>query len=116
MFEYLRKRNFKVSEKRAAQLTLKLAKALYYLHCYGIIHRDIKPENILMTDDSEEAEPKILDFGLSKIIGPQVKCKEFHGTLYYAAPEVLLNKDYDNKVDIWALGVICYSLLIGQLP
>ena len=41
-----------------------------YLHSYGVIHRDLKLENILMSDNSEHAVPKIVDFGLSKILGP----------------------------------------------
>jgi len=55
-----------------------------------VAHRDIKPENILMNDNSETAEAKIVDFGLSKIIGPNEKSTDPFGTLSYVAPEVLL--------------------------
>ena len=81
LFSYLARRNFKINEKRAVELIYKLASAIDYLHFYGIIHRDLKPENILMTDDSENADLKLLDFGLSTIIGPNETCKEPLGTL-----------------------------------
>jgi len=81
LFNYIEKRDFKLSEPRAAQIIHKLSTAIFYLHSYGIAHRDLKPENILMTDDSEEADIRLLDFGLSKIIGPNETCTEPFGTL-----------------------------------
>ena len=55
--------------------------AVFYLHSYGIIHRDLKPENILMSDETDEADPKILDFGLSKLLNKDEQCFESHGTV-----------------------------------
>jgi serine/threonine protein kinase len=81
LFTYLEKRGFKLSETRTAQLIHKLSAAIYYIHQYGIVHRDLKPENILMTDDTNEADIKLVDFGLSKIIGPNSFCNEPFGTL-----------------------------------
>ena len=81
MFTYLSKRGFALPEPRAAVIIHKLTAAIYYLHSYGITHRDLKPENILMSDDTDNAELKILDFGLSKIIGPKELCTEPYGTL-----------------------------------
>lgn len=83
LFNYLKKRNFKVSEERACELIFKIANSVEYLHTFGIVHRDLKPENILMTDDSEKADLKLLDFGLSKILLPGETCKESFGTLVY---------------------------------
>jgi serine/threonine protein kinase len=83
LFTYLEKRGFRLKEPRAAELIHKLSTAIFYLHSYGIAHRDLKPENILMTDDSEEADIRLLDFGLSKIIGPNETCNEPFGTLVY---------------------------------
>ena len=60
-----------------------------YLHGFGIVHRDLKLENIMMSDDTENAVPKIVDFGLSKIIGPSNTSSEPFGTLGYISPEVL---------------------------
>ena len=81
LFSYLEKRAFKLSEPRAANLIHKLATAIYYLHTYGIAHRDLKPENILVKDNFEEADIRIVDFGLSAIIGPNQTCKEAFGTV-----------------------------------
>jgi serine/threonine protein kinase len=81
LFSYIEKRNFRLAEPRAAQIIHKLATAVYYLHEYGIAHRDLKPENILMTDTTEDADIRLLDFGLSKIIGPNETCNEPFGTL-----------------------------------
>ena len=86
------------------------------MHSYGIIHRDLKPENILMTDSTDHADIRLLDFGLSKIIGPGEKCAEPFGTISYAAPELLQGKCYDKAVDSWSIGIITYLLLIGVLP
>ncbi len=83
LFSYLQKRSFKIKESRAAKIIHKLATAVFYIHSYGIVHRDLKPENILMTDNSDDADIRLLDFGLSKIIGPTQLCKEPYGTLVY---------------------------------
>jgi serine/threonine protein kinase len=81
LFSYIEKRGFKLEEKRAAEIIHKLSTAVYYLHSYGIAHRDLKPENILMTDYSDSADLRLVDFGLSKIIGPNELCTEPFGTL-----------------------------------
>ena len=81
LFTYLEKRGFRLSESRTAQLIHKLSAAIFYIHSYGIVHRDLKPENILMTDETNEADIKLVDFGLSKIIGPNSFCNEPFGTL-----------------------------------
>ncbi len=82
LFSYLEERDFKISEERACSIVHSLAAALYYLHSYGITHRDLKPENMMLVDESENAEVKILDFGLSRIIGPTEKCSEPFGNKY----------------------------------
>jgi len=116
LFTYLEKRKFTISEQRAKELSHQMATAIYYLHSFGIAHRDLKPENILMENDSDTACCKIVDFGLSKIIGPSESSLDPFGTLSYVAPEVLLQKPYSKEVDIWSLGVISYLLLSRVLP
>ncbi len=81
LFDYLQVRDFDIPEKRAAQLISQIILALNFLHSFGILHRDLKLENILMTNDSELASIKILDFGLSKILGPKETCMEMLGTI-----------------------------------
>ena len=81
LFTYLEKRKFNISELRAKVIAHQIATALYYLHSFGVAHRDLKPENILMVDTSDETDLKIVDFGLSKIIGPNETSMDPFGTL-----------------------------------
>ena len=76
----------------------------------------MKPENILMEHEGDDAKLKIVDFGLSKIIGPNETSLDPFGTLSYVAPEVLLQKPYGKEVDYWSLGVITYLMLSRVLP
>lgn len=73
LFNYLEKRDFTIPENKARELSHSIAIGIFYLHSFGIAHRDLKPENILMTDDTDGAQPKLVDFGLSKIVGPSEK-------------------------------------------
>ena len=116
LFSYIEKRNYKLPEPRAAEIIHKLSMAIFYIHSYGIIHRDLKPENILMTDNTDKADIRLLDFGLSKIVGPTEKCTEPYGTLSFVAPEVLKGKPYGKSVDLWSIGIIAYLLMCGFLP
>ena len=94
MFDYLQARDFNLGEARVRELTYQLSKGLKYLHHYGIVHRDLKLENVMMTDTSEQSVPKLVDFGLPKMIGPNEKADEPFGTLGYVAPEILEKKPY----------------------
>lgn len=116
MFDYLQDRGFDIEEDQAKGFVMKIAQALRYLHSYGIAYRDLKPENILMSSNSDDADIKLSDFGLSKIIAPNEKSDEPFGTISYAAPEVLLGESHDKSVDIWSLGVVAYLLVSGTLP
>ena len=116
LFDYLKTRNFQVTEDRVKDLTLQITFAISYLHSYGIVHRDIKLENVMMSDASDHAVPKLVDFGLAKIIGPTEKSDEPFGTLGYVAPEVLNKEPYSFSCDLWSLGCIAYALLSGSLP
>jgi serine/threonine protein kinase len=90
LFTYIEKRGFVLPEKRTAEIIHRLATAIFYLHSYGITHRDIKPENILMTDNTENADVRLVDFGLSKIIGPTETCMEPFGTLVYIISNLVI--------------------------
>lgn len=105
-----------LTESQIKKLILQIASGINYLHHFGIIHRDLKPENIMMTDKSEHAIVKIVDFGLSKVLGISEKSNDAYGTLAYAAPEVIKKVFYGKSVDIWSLGVILYFLISGQFP
>ena len=116
LFSYLENRHFRVSEKRASNIIHQMATAVYYMHSYGVVHRDLKPENVLMTSTDEDSDIRILDFGLSKILGPYEKCDEPYGTLTYCAPEIIVDEPYSKPVDLWSLGVMTYLMVSGKLP
>jgi len=117
LFDYLERRDFKIDEARAKTITRQICSAVYYLHSYGIVHRDLKLENVMMTNDHDtQSMPKLVDFGLAGIKGPNLKFKDAVGTVSYAAPEVLKGHSYDKSIDIWSIGIIIYVLLIGYLP
>lgn len=83
-----------------------------YLHKKNIVHWDLKPENLLFTSNNVL---KITDFGTSKIFKSKKKMNTTHGTPYYIAPEVIDQK-YDEKCDIWSVGVILFIMLCGKPP
>jgi serine/threonine protein kinase len=80
------------------------------------VHRDIKLENVMMSDKTDKAIAKIVDFGLSKIMGQNEKTDEPFGTVGYVAPEVLRKEPYTFACDAWSLGCIVYALISGCLP
>lgn len=116
LFTYLEKRKFKITEMQARKITHSLGAALYYLHSYGIVHRDLKPENVIMSDTTDSADVKLVDFGLSRMLGPSQVCTEPYGTIGYVAPEVLSQRPYGKAVDIWSLGIITYLMMVSCLP
>jgi len=92
--------------------------AVKHLHEHNIVHRDLKPENFLMNDTGDDAEIKLIDFGLSKRFSTKDNIEKMHtvvGTPYYVAPEVLKG-NYDKQCDVWSLGVILFVFLCGYPP
>jgi len=103
-------------EKEAQTVLKQLLEALKYLHEKGITHRDLKPENLLYATEKEDSDLKLADFGLSKMMTDKTNMNTVCGTPGYCAPEVLNGKQYDNSIDMWAVGVIAYILLCGFEP
>lgn len=86
-----------------------------YIHSKGIIHRDLKLENFLFSSTHQQSELKMIDFGLSKHFKYGEVQHEAVGTPYTVAPEVI-HGSYDERCDVWAIGVITYLLLSGDPP
>jgi serine/threonine protein kinase len=104
-------------EKKIKEIIYQIGTGIEYLHHFGILHRDLKPENLMMSEKNHEvAIVKIVDFGLSKILGIQEKSNDSYGTLSYAAPEVIQKYNYNNTIDIWSMGIILFFLVCGYLP
>ena len=106
------------SEEVAAVIIKSVLQAITYCHSRGIIHRDLKPENILVPTGSAKIDYtllKIIDFGASVLKKDDGKISFRFGTPYYIAPEVL-QESYNEKCDVWSIGVIVYLLLVGQAP
>ena len=113
---FLKVNKFTLSEKKICEIIYQIASGLKYLHQYGIVHRDLKPDNIMLTETEDMNQIKIMDFGLSKIMGPNETVDDGFGTLCYVAPEVLLRIPYNKEIDIWSMGVIFYYMTCGILP
>ena len=114
--EYLKENNFNLKESKAANIILQIANGIKYLHKFGIVHRDLKPDNIMIMQNDNKINVKIMDFGLSKIVSKEEKLVEGFGTLLYAAPELIQNMPYNIEIDVWSLGVILFYMFTGYYP
>lgn len=103
------------NEKEALKITSDLFSAMAYLHSRKIVHRDMKFENVMFTNTSKHAVVKIIDFGLSKKFAANEFLADTVGTVYTMSPE-LLSGSYNEKADIWSLGVVCFMLLSSSMP
>jgi len=100
-----------------------VAKALDAAHAKGVAHRDLKAENVFLANDPDGGVfPKLLDFGIAKLLAPEDGLKHKTrtglavGTPYYMSPEQCRGRDIDHRTDLYAFGVLCYRMLTGVYP
>ncbi|MDF3068585.1 MAG: uncharacterized protein K0R38_4186 [Polyangiaceae bacterium] len=114
------KQHGRVEVSTALQLLSPIADALDLAHGAGIVHRDLKPQNIFLAwDFSGDTVPKLLDFGMAKLLGDSTVHTVSGtpiGTPLYMSPEQARGERVDQRSDVYALGVLCFELLTGQLP
>lgn len=103
-----------LQEARIWKILIQLLTALYYIHKKNIIHRDIKSLNVFVT---KEGDVRLGDLGLAKMLDYAGKMSHATvGTPYYLSPEICEDKPYNEKTDIWSLGVILYELCTYKHP
>jgi eukaryotic-like serine/threonine-protein kinase len=104
----------------AVDYVLQSCAAMAEAHGVGIVHRDLKPANLFLAEDNGERIVKVLDFGISKVVGETTRLTgsgAVMGTVLYMSPEqVRAAPDVDTRADIWALGMILYELVAGRAP
>ncbi|MCA9178653.1 MAG: serine/threonine protein kinase, partial [Planctomycetales bacterium] len=127
MLEYVEGANLREMQEQgrasvaeALMIIPQLCEALQFAHDAGVVHRDIKPENILL---DARGNVKVMDFGLAKLADAPMAdrrltgTRQVMGTLHYMAPEQYERpREVDHRADIFALGVVFYELLTGELP
>jgi hypothetical protein len=109
-------REEKLEPRRAAELALRLARALAFVHERGIVHRDVKPSNVLL--DQASGEPRLTDFGIAaaRDLERLTRTGVFVGTLSYCAPEQVFGGEVGPPADVFALGCVLHELLAGAPP
>eukprot|EP00535_Pseudo-nitzschia_heimii_P013383 CAMPEP_0197200068 /NCGR_PEP_ID=MMETSP1423-20130617/34206_1 /TAXON_ID=476441 /ORGANISM="Pseudo-nitzschia heimii, Strain UNC1101" /LENGTH=1327 /DNA_ID=CAMNT_0042653941 /DNA_START=677 /DNA_END=4660 /DNA_ORIENTATION=+ len=106
------------TEREARQVCKTVFTAIDYCHKKKVAHRDIKPQNVFLHEEGDDTSVRVANFGLAKRVVCENSLQTVCGTAHYVAPEILDNKcgGYDQRCDIWSLGVFTYVLLGGYLP
>ena len=119
MFDYITDSEF-ISERLISSIMDQLLRAMNYCHSRHIVHRDLKPENIMLearpSSEDELFSIKVIDYGLAALRTPGTTLCDEVGTTDFMSPQVVSNGKYTEKCDIWSLGVILYTLLVGYPP
>ena len=116
LYQFIKEKNKKkdlMKEDLIWELFIKMILGLSSIHKKKILHRDLKSQNIFLT---KKLEVKIGDLGVAKILNKTNFAKTFIGTPFYLSPELCLEKPYNDKSDIWALGCILYELCTYKHP
>ncbi|XP_054713700.1 hormonally up-regulated neu tumor-associated kinase-like [Uloborus diversus] len=103
----------RLDENKAKLFFYQMLAAVQHMHHQKILHRDLKLENILIEHDQFV---KIVDFGLSNVYYPKLIQRTHCGSMEYAAPELFHHISYSPAIDLWSLGVVLYSMVVGKMP
>src|SRR5438270_8025684 len=108
-------RNGPAPVERALELAIQIARGLMCAHDRGLVHRDVKPQNVLLNGDGQA---KVTDFGIARSVGidGMTQTGTVMGTSNYIAPEQASGQGVDAQSDVYALGVVLYELLAGEVP
>jgi non-specific serine/threonine protein kinase/serine/threonine-protein kinase len=113
----------RLTTRERLKLFQQVCGGVQHAHHKTIIHRDLKPSNVLVAQQDGDPLPKIIDFGIAKATGLQPGEETMHtqlgviiGTPEYMSPEQALGEDVDTRTDVYALGVMLYEMLVGELP
>ena len=101
------------------EIAIQLLEALAAVHAEGIVHRDLKPSNIFLVRDRRQAvRIKLLDFGVAKVSSDTRLTEEGKvlGTPHFMSPEQVLGQEVDHRSDLWAVGVLLFTMLTGRRP
>jgi len=108
--------NNNYSEADSRKTCQNILEAVQFCHQHKIAHRDLKPENLLLVSETDNTTIKIADFGYAKVVPEPNSLMTLCGTRSYIAPEIISNTPYDERVDMWSIGVILYIMLSGLQP
>ena len=112
-YQYIQEyvKNKKLTKVQKVFLIYQIIEGMKYIHYEKIIYRDLKPTNILMATDGTI---KIADFGVAKLMSAEEQAKtQGIGTQKFMAPEIIDGEEYNEKVDVFALGAILYEIITG---
>lgn len=104
------------NEKDARDLTIALLSSVNYCHRDNIAHLDLKSKNLLLSSDDDDTSVKLADFGFAQRVMSPNSLTRRCGTPFFVAPEIIRKESYDQRADMWSVGVIIYLLLSGRLP